>query len=89
MLIYFSTSFDNETAKETVFEFQKENLEDCYLCPTLVFSALSDLSEKERMPLRLDLLSVCDMVIFDGGLNDEMNQELKFARLVGMEVCFL
>lgn len=89
MLIYFSTSFDNETAKSTVSEFQELDMENCYLCPVLVFSALEEFSEQEKMTLRLDLLTVCDEIIFDGELNDEMKKELEFARRVGMEVSFL
>lgn len=89
MLVYFSTSYNYETARETVLSFQKEDMENCYLCPVLVFSALESFSEKEKIPLRLDLLSVCDEVIFEGDFNDEMKQELEFANLVGMEVSFL
>lgn len=89
MLVYFSTSYNDETARETILKLQTAELEHCFLCPILVFSALEELSEQEKMPLRLDLLSVCDEIIFDGELNDEMKQELEFARLVGMEVSFL
>ena len=89
MLIYLSTSFYIETAKEAVEQFQVDDMENCYLCPVLVFSGLKNLSEKEKMPLRLDLLSVCDEIIFLGDLNDEMKQELEFARLVNMEVSFI
>lgn len=97
MLIYVShrckdKEFDIERAKKIMHNLQVHDLANCYICPLLTFSHLNpfELAYTSEMDLRLDLLSVCDrLLVASDYIDDDINKEIEFAELVGMEVDYL
>lgn len=93
MIIYVScgvaTKQSNiEKAKKIMNDLQSKDLANCYICPLLAFGHIrdEDIDPKWQMALRLDLLSVCDVLLVASKINPEIKQEIEFANLVGMEV---
>lgn len=92
MLIYVSCDWnDTEQAKTITNELQVDDRQNCYICPILAFSHLTDkdMEESERHEICLDLLSVCDTLIVANKTTDSASKELDFAKMVGMEVHYL
>lgn len=93
MLYYVSHDYSNEfrrydMAKRITHDLQVDDTENCYLCPVVCFYHLrrGEISFKDEMELRLDLLQQCDKLIFAGNLCPETQIELNFAKKVHMEV---
>lgn len=86
MLIYVSC--DNS---ETASQLQTQDLENCYTIASEVFYHLADkgIGYEDLIALRLDLLSVCDVLIISKENNPFFEDEIDFADLVGMEVKYL
>jgi hypothetical protein len=92
MLIYVSCDWnDTEKAKIITNELQIDDRQNCYICPILAFSHLTDkdIAEWEKMEICLDLLSVCDMLIVANENTLWESKEVEFANMVGMEVHYL
>lgn len=96
MLIYVSHRFGGkpsniERAKKITHDLQIKDLANCYICPLTAFSHLGvgEVDPKYKMAVRLDLLSVCDVLLVASRTSEEVRQEIEFAQLVGMEVRYL
>lgn len=92
MLIYVSCDWDDvEAAKKITHELQIDDLENCYICPVLAFQHFGDkdITEKEKMEICLDLLTVCDMLVVGAETGLWESEEINLARKVGMEVFYL
>ncbi len=95
-MVYVAHCYDGspeniKRAKRIVHELQMDSPQDCFVCPLLTFSHMKygDFSFDQKMALCLDLLSVCDTLVVASELNDNVQMEVDFANLVGMEVIWL
>ncbi len=86
MLIYVSC--DNS---EIASRMQIKDLENCYIIASEAFFHLSDkdIGYDDLIALRLDLLSVCDVLMVSEHNNPFADDEIEFSDLVGMEVRYL
>lgn len=91
MLIY--VTHDNiEQAKAITRDLQVADLDNCYISPLIALQHLRryELAYSSEMNLRLDLLSVCDkLLVACDYISEDINEEIEFAELVGMEVDYL
>ena len=93
MLIYISHRYQGkpeniERAKKITHDLQLNDHENCYICPLLAFSHLgyNEIGHDEEMELCIDLLSVSDVLIVASDISDGVQEEIDFAKMVGMEV---
>lgn len=96
MTIYVSHVFQGkqenlERAKKITHDLQVNDLENCYICPLLLFSHLryGEVGYDAEMELCLDILSSCDKLIVASDITKGVSKEIDFANLVGMEVQYL
>ena len=77
-----------ERAKKITHDLQVSDLDNCYICPILAFSHLKngEIGYDEELELCLDILSVSDVLIVASDISDEVQKEIDFAKMVGMEV---
>lgn len=77
-----------ERAKKITHDLQVSDLDNCYICPLLAFSHLDygKVGHDQEMEICLDLLSVCDCLIVASDVSQGVQEEIDFARMVGMEV---
>ena len=77
-----------EQAKQITHDLQVNDPENCYICPLMAFSHLgyNEIGYDEEMALCIDLLSVSDVLIVTSDISDGVQNEIDFARMVGMEV---
>ena len=77
-----------ERAKKITHDLQVSDLDNCYICPLLVFSHLKhgEIGYDEELELYLDILSVADVLIVASEPSKGVQKEIDFARMVGMEV---
>ena len=77
-----------ERAKKITHDLQVSDLNNCYICPLLAFSHLKygEIGYDEELELCLDILSVADVLIVASDISDDVQKEIDFARMVGMEV---
>ena len=92
-MIYVSHKFGGdpanmERAKKITHDLQVNDHENCYICPLMAFSHLgyNEMGYDEKMALRIDLLSVSDVLIIASDISNSVQKEIDFARMVGMEV---
>ena len=92
-MIYVSHKFGGdpanmERAKKITHDLQVNDHENCYICPLMAFShlAYNEMGCDEEMALRIDLLSVSDVLIVASDVSDGVQKEIDFAKMVGMEV---
>lgn len=92
-MIYVSHKFGGdpanmERAKKITHDLQVNNPENCYICPLTAFSHLgyNEIGHDEEMALCIDLLSVSDVLIIASDISDGVQEEIDFAKMVGMEV---
>ena len=80
-----------ESICAVVHDLQVQDLANCYISPTLLFSHLAndELTLSEQIELRLDVLQCCDKLVVVGTPSVSMQAEIDFAKLVGMEVLCL
>lgn len=80
-----------EKARQITHDLQVNDLENCYICPLLIFSHLEygEIGYEEEMELCLDILSSCDKLIVAGDISEGVSREIDFACLVGMEVEYI
>ena len=93
MLLYLSHKYQGdksniERVKKIAHDLQMENPAHCVVCPLLNFSCLGygEIGYEQEMEICLDLLSVCDVMIVASDISDGVQEEIDFARMVGMEV---
>ena len=94
-MIYFvahkhlKDSANVKRAAKITRELQFDDPENCYICPLVMFSQLrynAELSQKQQMDLRLDILSVCDVLLVCSDISKEVQAEIDFAESIGLEV---
>ena len=92
-MIYVSHKFGGdpanmERAKKITHDLQLNDPENCYICPLMAFSHLgyNEIGHVEEMELCIDLLSVSDVLIVASDISNGVQQEIDFAKMVGMEV---
>lgn len=85
---YDGSPADIERAIEICNELQQDDLNNCYICPVFAFSYIDNLemSEENLIELRLDLLSVCDVMLIASKPDKIMRKEIEFADEIGMEI---
>ena len=93
MLYFVSHKYQGDTAnidrvKRILHDLQTKHTEHCFICPLLVFSHLEygEIGFAVEMDLCLDILSACDGLIVASEISEGVQQEIDFARMVGMEV---
>lgn len=93
MLLYLAHKYQGdksniERVKKIAHDLQMENPAHCVVCPLLNFSCLGygEIGYDQEMEICLDLLSVCDVLIVASDISDGVQEEIDFARMVGMEV---
>ena len=93
MILYISHKYGGdpaniERAKKITHDLQVNDTENCYICPLMAFSHLgyNEIGHDEEMALCIDLLSVSDVLIVASDISDGVQEEIDFARMVGMEV---
>ena len=91
MIIYVAHSGNAEEVARNINDFQKKDLLNCYVSPSLTFSHLADeeIGADAVNELWLDLLSIADILIVVGKKTDRFQVLIDFAKLVGMEVQYL
>ena len=92
-MIYVSHKFGGdpanmERAKKITHDLQVGDHENCYICPLMAFSHLgyNEMGYDEEMALCIDLLSASDALIIASDISEGVQEEIDFARMVGMEV---
>ena len=90
MLYYVAHSYDGtkecyERVKELVQDMQVDDWENCYLCPVLAFP-FADCDADKMAAIKLDLLSVCDIMLVVSERTKDLQAEIDFAGLIGMEI---
>ena len=77
-----------ERARKITHDLQVKDLENCYICPLLAFSDLEygEMGYGNEMNLCIDLLSCSDCLIVASEISNGVKEEIKFAKLVKMEV---
>lgn len=90
-MIYYVAHTDIDKARSIMHDLQITDLDNCYISPLLAFSAVEDgeICENALEQLRLDMLSVSDVLIIPQDVDPETLGEYKFACEVGMEVMCL
>ena len=93
MILYISHKYGGDTAnleraKQITHDLQVNDTENCYICPLLAFSNLgyNEIGRYEEMALCIDLLSVSDVLLIASDISEVVQEEIDFARMVGMEV---
>ena len=77
-----------EKARKITHDLQIKDLANCYICPLLAFSDLEygEIGYDDEMELCLDLLMCSDRLIVASEISNGVQEEIKFAKLVKMEV---
>ena len=85
---YSADKSNIEKAKKITHDLQVKDLENCYICPLLVFSDLEygEMGYDDEMELCLDLLMCADRLIVASEISRGVQMEIDFAKLVKMEV---
>ena len=80
-----------EKAKKITHDLQIKDLENCYFCPLTAFSHLgyNEIGYEQEMALCLDVLSLCDVLVVTSPISNGVQEEIDFAKMVGMEVKYL
>lgn len=96
MLIYVTLhetgkQYTVDKAKQITHDLQTKDFANCYICPLTAFSHLGvdEVWDDMKIALRLDLLSLCDVLIVASKVDRWIKQEIEFAELVGMEVRYI
>ncbi len=90
MMIYVSAN-SVQIAKKACEDLQNADWDNCYISPLTSLSCLFSkaVTDDAKNALRLDMLSVCDILVVASDVSAEMQEEIEFAELVGMEVRYL
>lgn len=92
-IIYVSHKYDGKKeairdATRITYNLQTKDLQNHYYCPLVAIPwiAHKDISEDDKIALKLDMLTVCDSLLIASDISDDMEDEIEFAKLVKMEV---
>lgn len=92
-IIYVSHKYDGKKeaireATRITYNLQTKDLQNHYYCPLVAIPwiAYKDISEDDKIALKLDMLTVCDSLLIASDISDDMEDEIEFAKLVKMEV---
>lgn len=92
-IIYVSHKYDGKKeairdATRITYNLQTKDLQNHYYCPLIAIPwiAYKDISEDDKIALKLDMLTVCDSLLIASDVSDDMEDEIEFAKLVKMEV---
>ena len=92
-IIYVSHKYDGKKeairdATRITYNLQTKDLQNHYYCPLVAITwiAYKDISEDDKIALKLDMLTVCDSLLIASDISDDMEDEIEFAKLVKMEV---
>ena len=90
-MMFYVSADGVETAREACEKLQSKDLDNCYISPLTSLCCVSNkaVTDDAKNALRLDMLSVCDVLLVASEVSKEMQEEIDFARLVGMEVRIL
>ena len=83
---------DIEKATTITHDLQVKDLANCYVCPLLTFSHFGNEQiecDDDKIELRLDLLSCADKLIVASEIGADVQTEIDFAKLIGMEIQYL
>lgn len=85
---YSKDKQNTRAARKTLFELQKKDLSNCYICPVVSLPILEseDVDEDSKLELCFDIMTLCDSFIIGSYINEGMKKEIEFARLIKMEV---
>lgn len=98
MIYYVTHAYDGraetyEKVKQIVFDFQADDWENCYVSPILTFPYIGTKDESgvaiNFVPVRLDLLTVCDVLLVASKPDEAVKMEIEFAKSVGMEIYYV
>ena len=96
MIIYVAhkangEKFNIERAKKILRELQANDLDNTYICPLTALSHIwgTDIDYQDEMELRLDLLSVSDVLLVASEVTETVQKEIDFANQIHMEVRWL
>lgn len=80
-----------EQAKKILRELQANDLDNTYICPLTALSHIwgTDIDYQDEMELRLDLLSVSDILLVASEVTETVQKEIDFANQIHMEVRWL
>ena len=80
-----------EKAKEITRNLQKKEIANSYVNPLIILSHLdfNKFNKDDLMELRLDILQNCDKLIIAGEISESVREEIKFAKLIKMEVVMI
>lgn len=92
-IIYVSHKYDGKKeairdATRITYNLQTKDLQNHYYCPLIAIPwiAYKDISEDDKIALKLDMLTVCDSLLIASDISEDMEDEIEFAKLVKMEV---
>lgn len=92
-IIYVSHKYDGKKeairdATRITYNLQTKDLQNHYYCPLVAIPwiAYKDISEDDKIALKLDMLTVCDSLLIASDISEDMEDEIEFAKLVKMEV---
>lgn len=95
-IIYVSHKYDGKKeairdATRITYNLQTKDLQNHYYCPLVAIPwiAYKDITEDDKIALKLDMLTVCDSLLIASDISDDMEDEIEFAKLVKMEVLLL
>ena len=94
MIYYLTHAYDGkkdtfDKVRQLVIDFQEDDWENCYVCPILAFPHCDSDEADNLNAIRLDLLSVCDVLIVADEPDDHVKVEVEFAKSVGMETYYV
>lgn len=80
-----------ERAKKILSELQADDLDNTYICPLTALAHIwgTDIDYQDEMELRLDLLSVSDVLLVASEVTETVQREIDFANEIHMEVRWL
>lgn len=88
---YLGNNANLEKAKEITRNLQKKDMANFYVNPLIFLSHLdfNKFNKDDLMELRLDILQNCDKLIIAGEISESVREEIKFAKLIKMEVVMI
>lgn len=93
MLYYVAHEFGGKKenvnrAKKITHDLQASDLENCYICPLMIFSHLEygELGRINEMELCFDVLQNCDSIIIASEISSGVREEIELAERLGLEV---
>ncbi len=78
-------------AAKITHDLQVNDIANCYICPLLTFSHLGykEIGFENELELCFDILQNCDKMIVASDVSEGVQAEIKFAKLIKLEVVSL